>query len=419
MKLLALSLNNFRSLQGVSWSPGDLNVVIGPNGSGKSNLLRALEFVAAMAQGRLESLVQSQGGLDALLWDGRGPSLGMSLVLEMEAPPQAAALSPEPLWSRVTAGGPPPRFLAFRLDRGRKGTLYRFASETLFLMSVEAPPVAPNLRSTVHYVTNGVLLERDARTSQVRTDKGALLDAADLSEGESLLSQMRGPFIANHQISVVREGLEGIMVHHDMRVDQQAPLRAAAVARHEPRLAADGQNLINVLHTLYSGDRDFKRDIDDAMRAAFGPEFEELLFPPAADQRVQLRVRWRSLRREVSAADLSDGTLRFLLLLTALRAPDPPPLLAIDEPEIGLHPRMLPIIAEHAVDAASRTQVILTTHSPQFLDAFRGTRPTTTVARSVAGCTQLKVVDDEALRYWLKEYTLGALFRSGELEDME
>ena len=71
---------------------------------------------------------------------------------------------------------------------------------------------------------------------------------------------------------------------------------------------------VSVLHTLYTGDRDFKRDINAAMKAAFGDEFDELVFPPASDQKIQLRIRLKSLRREQSAADMSDGTLRFLFL---------------------------------------------------------------------------------------------------------
>ncbi len=90
------------------------------------------------------------------------------------------------------------------------------------------------------------------------------------------------------------------------------------------------------------------------MRAAFGEDFEELLFPPDADQRIQLQIRWRSLQRERSAADISDGTLRFLFLLAVLANPSPAPLIAIDEPETGLHPSMLPIVAEYAREAANR-----------------------------------------------------------------
>jgi predicted ATPase len=133
---------------------------------------------------------------------------------------------------------------------------------------------------------------------------------------------------------------------------------------------------------------------------------------------VQLRVRWKSLRSEQSAADLSDGTIRFLLLLAILANPNPPGLIAIDEPETGLHPSMLPLVAEHAAEAAQRTQVILTTHSAQLLDAFTATPPTTTVTRWEDGETRLSVVDGEELARWLDAYTLGALFRSGELEGM-
>jgi predicted ATPase len=96
----------------------------------------------------------------------------------------------------------------------------------------------------------------------------------------------------------------------------------------------------------------------------------------------------------------------------------PAPLTAIDEPELGLHPAMLPIVAEYAVAAADTAQIILTTHSPQFLDAFTDTQPTITVALSEQGETRLKNLNGEALAYWLEKYSLGTLFSSGELEDL-
>jgi predicted ATPase len=116
---------------------------------------------------------------------------------------------------------------------------------------------------------------------------------------------------------------------------------------------------------------------------------------------------------------LSDGTLRFLLLLTILASPDPAPLMAIDEPETGLHPSMLPIVAEYAADAAVRSQVIFTTHSPQFLDAFKNQIPTTTIALWEDGQTVLRTLECDLLKKWLKGYSLGRLFSSGELESLE
>lgn len=152
------------------------------------------------------------------------------------------------------------------------------------------------------------------------------------------------------------------------------------------------------------------------MRAAFGADFEELVFPPAADQQIQLRLRWRPLRREQSALDLSDGTIRFLLLFAILASPNMGDLVAIDEPEVGLHPAMFPIIAELAADASRKAQIILTTHSPEFLDAFGQEPPTTTVSQWTAGETQLSIIDREELRRWLSKYRLGEMLRSGELE---
>jgi predicted ATPase len=130
-------------------------------------------------------------------------------------------------------------------------------------------------------------------------------------------------------------------------------------------------------------------------------------------------VRWRSLQREQSAADLSDGTLRFLFLLTVFANPTPPALIAIDEPETGLHPAMLPIVAEYARDAAQRTQVILTTHSPELLDAFGEHSAATTVVEWKKGETNLRVLAGDRLNYWLKKYSMGELYRSKELETMQ
>jgi predicted ATPase len=154
-------------------------------------------------------------------------------------------------------------------------------------------------------------------------------------EDETLLSLTAGPFTINQHIPIFRKQSAEWRIYHAMDVSLTASLRQTAIARSEKRVDADGQNFIPVLHTLYTEDRDFKKEIDSAMRAAFGNDYEELVFPPAADQRIQLRIRWRSLKREQSAADLSDGTLRFLILLTILATPFPSPLIAIDEPETG------------------------------------------------------------------------------------
>lgn len=206
-------------------------------------------------------------------------------------------------------------------------------------------------------------------------------------------------------------------IHHDMRVDQDAELRRAAVTRSERRIESDGQNLVPVLHTLYTNDSTFEEFIDSTMITAFPDDYEKLSFPPAAHGRTELSIRRKHRKRPDSAADLSDGTLRFLLLLAILGSPDPAPLIAIDEPEAGLHPRMLPIIAAVAANTATKSQVIFTTHSPQFLDAFDKDDPlTVTVVGSNGSETVLKTLAGDELKRWIDDYSLGKFAFSGEAE---
>ncbi len=392
MKIMSLDIEGFRSLKKVHWAPNQLNVVIGPNGAGKSNLLRFLELMRISAQAALGKYIQSLGGMEPLVWDGQASSI-------------VGKLKMSPLDDEK-----PPDSLSYELALARLGysSAYRIGQERLIndsLIATDERPIP-------------LFLERNPVKSAVFAEQENALKTLEepISEEESLLSLAASPFTANRLMARFQRQLASWMVYHDVSVDRNARLRQPVVTRTERLVDTDGQNLISVLHTLYTEDRQFRYDINAAMRAAFGNEFEELMFPPAADQRTQLRVLWKSLQRGQSAAELSDGTLRFLFLLTVLAAPAP--LTAIDEPELGLHPAMLPIVAEYAVAAADTAQIILTTHSPQFLDAFTDTQPTITVALSEQGETRLKNLNGEALAYWLEKYSLGTLFTSGELEDL-
>lgn len=394
-KIQQIQIQGYRSLKDVTWKPGQLNVVIGPNGTGKSNLLRALELLTGSAMGNLPKDILRQGGIASLLWDGQTQELAWQINV-----------SPMVI-KRIEFD------LAYTLQLQQLGTSssYRIEKEVLGPYRQDHQQPHP-----VHW------LERHATIAKIHDrdpkSKTPLIPIIEnLPEQQTLMSRLESP-AGTARIWQFREYLTSWGIYHDLRVDQDAVLRQAAVARIEKRIAADGQNLIPVLHTLYSSDRNFKQEMDAAMRAAFGEDFEEIVFPPAADQRVQLRLRWRSLQREQSAADLSDGTLRFMLLIAILANPEPGALIAIDEPETGLHPGMLPIVAEFAQQAADRCQVILTTHSPQILDAFGAQPPTTTVAHWAKGETKLSVIDGGELKRWLKNYSLGSLFRSGELEIM-
>ena len=397
MRIMKLEIRGFRSLRNVEWHPGRLNVVIGPNGSGKSNLLRALDLLAVAAKGGLGKRIQREGGMERLVWDG------IDAAINVRAKFSPADDSRDEARDSLT--------YALILGRIGKSSSYRIDHEML---------------ANFHRVESGErsapfkLLERTPNNAMIfdADEKGLRANEEQLSEEETLLSVAAGPLSANRHVSDFHRDLSGWAVYEDIHTNRDAEIRQAAVTRNETRVDSDGQNLISVLHTLYTGDREFKAEVNTAMRAAFSDDFEELVFPPAADQKVQLRVRWKSLKREQSAADLSDGTLRFLFLLAVLASPKLPSLVAIDEPETGLHPSMLPIIAEYAREASRRSQIILTTHSPEFLDAFGDSPPSTTIAEWVDGESNLRMISGEELEYWLKKYTLGELFRSRQLETM-
>ena len=233
-------------------------------------------------------------------------------------------------------------------------------------------------------------------------------------ENESLVSQIADPEIRVPRI--VGRVLGAWNVHHDVHVERGSTMRRPATTQLTKRLASDGSNLVTVLHTLYTGSKEFRSQIDEGMRAGFGEEYERLEFQPAAAQQIQLSVQWKSSSQPHAGSDLSDGTLRFLFLLTVLSHPEPAALVAIDEPETGLHPSMLPVIAEYAEAASERTQVVMTSHSPEFLDAFTGMSPHVTVCHWEQGQTHLYGLAPETLGRWLEQYRLGHLFTRGDLE---
>jgi len=396
MSVLTLNISGYRSLKDVSWAPGALNILIGPNGSGKSNLLRALSLLQQAASGDLTDSILKQGGIAPLLWDNSATEIAWTL----QTPP----LQRNRDTSRQSLT------YELRLRQIGKTSSFRIEHELLGNYFLQRSGQA---KSPMKF------LERDPRHAVTFDfeERSLAAHAGTVPDDTPLLSLVSAPF-GNQIVVGFRERLVSWSIYHDVPIHQQAEIRQAAVARLQTRISSDGQNLIPVLHTLYTSNREFKKTLDSAMKAAFGLDFEELVFPPAADQRIQLRVRWKSLRSEQSASDLSDGTLRFLLLIAILASPSPGELIAIDEPESGLHPSMFPIVAELATEAAERAQVVMTTHSPQFLDAFSDKQPTTTVARWEGGQTVLTTIDGDELKRWLEKYTLGALFRTGELEGM-
>jgi predicted ATPase len=410
MKILKLNLKGFRSLKQIDWQPGNLNVLIGPNASGKSNLMRAIEFISAAASGGLGRLVQDAGGIGALCWDNQ----------------KNAAITVRLKTSPIDAGRDLEReSLTYDLELLRLGesSNFRVNGELLAKQFAFEHNEAPSpykfverRRATAH------IYDETKRDDGSNLRKGLVPVPEDaLQEEETVLSVAGNPivgsFLQNRVITAYQRDLLSWSVYHAFGSHPESAIRKPLVVRHEKRVTPDGENLVSVLQTLYTSTRDFRQRIDDALRAAFPDSFEELLFQPVADQRVQLAIQFTGLSHPTPAANLSDGTLRFLFLLTILGSSEAGPVICVDEPEIGLHPSMLSIVAEFAVEASRRSQIIISTHSEALLNAFNGTLLNTTVVKWSEGATKLATFPEGQLAEWLKSYSLGALFSSGELEN--
>lgn len=388
--LKQLAVQRFRSLRDFVWSPGPISVLIGENASGKSNVLSALEFLSRSAEGTLRDCVEEWGGAHRLAWAGL----------------------PEPMEFRVELGDPlgdpmdthPDLGLQYELRLRPVGDSgdYRIVSERLIHTFRDITDAVVEEAEPLAWADTGrePQVLRETLLSRLGPDRGA--DAAI----RELQQQMRG-----------WRRFASFRTDHRRRASEGAPVRRAADSAGERLLDGDGANLVNVLDTLLRESDRFHDDMHQALEAAFPDRFDGLEVSNANGVS-RLQVRWKGLRVPQSGAELSDGTLRFVFLCAALAHPEPPSVIAIDEPETSLHPRMLPILAELAQDVSRKSQVIIATHSESVLDAFQGCGAQPHVVSSDDQGTSIRPVDPVELEFWLREYSLGELFRTNRLEHL-
>jgi predicted ATPase len=399
MAIQKLEVSGFRSLRQATWEPGKLNLLVGPNAGGKSNVLRCLELISQTARGNLAKTMSEGEGMVPLMWDHQPGIVRWKLRIDSD--------------KRNTAREHDALIYVVALKAVGSG--YEIVEDALANWQV----LEQNAPAKSHW-----LYKRDQVKARFFDENGRIIfdarpnllyDPQGYDPAESILQQVFGDAtdIDSRRTSIL---LRNWAIHDDVSVGRASKMRRPATTQHTTRLVADGGNLATVLHTLYTNDRSFREAINDGMRAGFGDQFERLEFPPAAAQQIQLAVQWKTSTQPHVGSDLSDGTLRFLFLLTVFSHPDPPALIAIDEPETGLNPSMLPVVAEYAQAASARTQVVLTSHSPEFLDAFTDMAPHVTVCHWEDGETLLYPLAPDAISTWLEKYRLGHLFLRGELE---
>jgi predicted ATPase len=354
--ITTLAVANYRSLREMILPLGSLNVVSGENGSGKSNLYRALRLLAETAQGGVAASLAREGGLRSALW--AGPETLSRAARRGDAPvqggPRTASCSvrlgfaAEELSYCIDLGYPVPSQSAFDFDPEIK-------SECIWAGLVLRPA--------------STLVDRHGAMVQVRQDNGQW---AAVTQGipafESIFTHLADPREAP-EVMRMREYIRSWRFYDHFRVDAGSPIRESQYATRTPVLGHDGRDLAAALQTIL--------EIGDATGLAGAIEDA---FPGSAlhisgqDGRLGVTLSQRGLLRPLGAAELSDGTLRFLLWIAALLTPRPPILMVLNEPETSLHPDLLPALARLIGSASTRTQIWVVSHSTRLIAALEETK---------------------------------------------
>ena len=368
----------------------NLNIFIGPNGAGKSNLIEALALMRATpvlpqapSNADVRSVVRRGGGAAEWIWKG--------------APGKAAAL--ELVVSNPKGAQPLRHLFAF----GSDSQGFRLEDEWI---ENEKPHGKQNGEAYFFYrFQNGHPVVNSAGEKN-----GRKLARETVNLEVSILAQRRDP---EHypEIAYLAETYEKWRIYREWAFGRNTVFREPQQTdlRHD-RLEEDFSNLGLFLSQLRKTPK-AKKAILEGLRDLYDglSDFETIV----GDGSVQ--VFFTEGDFSIPATRLSDGTLRYLCLLAILCDPCPPPLICIEEPELGLHPDILPKLADLLVAASGRTQLIVTTHSDILVDAMTDRPETVVVCEKHEGRTQMKRLNKEELTKWLEEYRLGQLWIDGQL----
>jgi predicted ATPase len=375
-----------------------LNVLIGPNGSGKSNLIEAL-CLARAAPGDQRAVFRRGGGVGEWLWKGSmGESARLDLLLDYRRSAPGSRGEGEGDSAEAACGADRPS-LRHSFEFGVEGQAFRLLDERV---QEEEPTAADSGRVLYEYRGGDPMFLSEGVPHFLSRSGGA-------STG-SILAVLRDPERLP-EISYLAEAYGGIRVFREWAFGRNTVFREPQQADgRTDRLEEDFSNLglflnhlrrkpptkravLSHLRDLYDGLDDFDVSVEGGTVQVF---FTEGDFT-------------------IPATRLSDGTLRYLCLLAILCDPEPPPLVCLEEPELGLHPDMLPRIADLLKDASTRTQLIVTTHSDVLVDALTDHPEAIVVCEKHQGATTMTRLDPDRLAGWLTQYRLGELWTRGEL----
>jgi predicted ATPase len=364
---------------GLTLPLGPLNVLIGPNGSGKSNLIEAFSLLQS-APRLLASPVRDGGGIGDWLWKGdHTPTAHLEVIVE-------------------NPGGN--MRLRHALDFTETSRRFDLVDER-----IENERAHPNEAGPYFYYR----FQNGHPVLNVQ-GQGRTLRREDVDPEKSILSQRKDPD-QYPEITYLGEQFDSIRIYREWSFGRYTPPRQPQKAdQRNDFLEENCTNLGLVLNRL-------RRDADARARLL---DMLSRLYPDVQDFDVSLeggtvQVLLHEDRFSIPATRLSDGTLRYLCLLALLCHPSPPPLLCIEEPELGLHPDALVGVGDLLKEASARTQLIVTTHSEVLIDSLSKSPEDVIVCEKKDGESTMRRLAPGPLAAWLRKYSLGQLWRRGEI----
>lgn len=393
--LRSIKLTNFLSFgaspQEIELRP--LNVIIGRNGSGKSNFLESIDLLRNTPSAVTMPIRVSGGGVSDWLYKGsRKQPATMEFVVENRA--------------NISKSSFP--HILYKLTFTEEGQRFTILDEKI--TSTEPKPGHKGLYIFYDYCEGHPVLNVKSGGSEDGFYQRTL-SREDISPEQSILKQRHDPD-SYPEISSLAKELAKIKIYRDWSLGRETPVRKPInVDLANNFVEDDCSNLPIMLNQFeYLG---IKQKLLKSLNLFYGDveDFTVLLQGGTA----QLFFRESGLKGLIPATRLSDGTLRYLLLLCILLHPSPPPVVCIDEPELGLHTDILPTLGRLLVEASERCQLIVTTHSPSLIDSLSHCPDCVMVAEKEGSETSLVRLDKDEMAPWLEKYRLGDLWTRGEL----